>query len=100
MEEKPHLTEEKKIRLRKKWVESRNFWTFFVSSTFASTVFLWFIWKCRNLDGSFDHVAANNHYSTWGNTIAVFWGVFVANNVLKYVVNRKQGPASGDEAVD
>jgi len=72
-------------RGRQKWIESRNFWTFFISATFASLYFVWVLRKCYDMNNVFDHIAANRHFESWGNTIALFWGVFVMHGILKSI---------------
>jgi hypothetical protein len=98
-EEKIKITEEHISRLRRKWIQSRNFWTFFVSGTFATTVSINLIIKCEMPEG-YDHVMADRHFNSWSTTIALFWGVFVAQNVLKYAFTKRDRSQLSEDPID
>jgi len=68
---------------------SRNFWNFAIAATIATTAFVWLLKRCHDLDGSFNHEAADGYFNTWGNTIALFTVLFLGkemgNKVLEAI---------------
>lgn len=72
----------------KEKIRSRNSWIFATAATISTVVLFDQIGRA-GLCETFNFEAVDRAVNTWGNNIVMFYGVFVANNILKNILPPK-----------